>query len=98
MVSVNWTREALERLKEIHEYIRQNKPSAAISVVEGIRQKVTLLETHPRLGQRYELITDREVREIIYGHYRIPYLIIDESRIDVVGVFHGAMEIERYLK
>jgi len=60
--------------------------------------KVQLLREHPRLGQRYELIADREVRETSYGHYRIAYLIVDEKGIEVVGVFHGSMNIERHLR
>lgn len=33
----------------------------------------------------------------IYGHYRIAYLIADDDHIDVIGVFHGALDIDRYL-
>ena len=57
-----------------------------------------LLCEHPRLGQRYEPIDNREVRETSYGHYRIAYLIVSETRIDVLGVFHASMDIERYLR
>lgn len=64
----------------------------------GIFAKVQLLGEHPRLGQRYEPIADREVRESAYGHYRIAYLIVNETRIDVLGVFHASMDIERYLR
>ena len=32
------------------------------------------------------------------GHYRIAYLIKADGNIDILGVFHGAMEIERYIK
>jgi plasmid stabilization system protein ParE len=49
------------------------------------------------LGQRYEPISDREVRETFYGHYRIAYLLVNETRIEVLGVFHASMDIERYL-
>ena len=42
-------------------------------------------------------MTDRELREILYGHYRIPYLIVSEQRIEILGIFHAAMDIERYL-
>ena len=64
----------------------------------GIYDKIQLLRTHPRLGQRYEPIVDREVRETLYGHYRIAYLLVNEERIEILGVFHGAMDIERYLQ
>ncbi len=43
-------------------------------------------------------VTDREVCEILHGHYRIAYLIKTDDRIEILGIFHGAMEIERYLK
>lgn len=45
-----------------------------------------------------EKIHDYIVREILYSHYRIAYLIKTESCVEVLGVFHGAMDIERYLK
>jgi plasmid stabilization system protein ParE len=37
------------------------------------------------------------VRIVLYGHYRIAYLIASEQRIDILGVFHGSLSIERYL-
>ena len=41
--------------------------------------------------------TNNEVRILLYGHYRIAYLIKDTETIDILGVFHGALTIERYL-
>ncbi|MFN7813178.1 MAG: hypothetical protein ACK5SI_11025 [Planctomycetia bacterium] len=38
------------------------------------------------------------MRETSYGHYRIAYLIVDDTRIVLLGVFHGRMEIERHLR
>jgi len=93
-----WTREAVRWLEEIHDYIAAERPTAAHGVVAGIYNKVQLLRDHPQLGQRYEPIIDREVRVILYGHYRIAYLVRSEDRIEILGVFHAAMEIERYLK
>jgi plasmid stabilization system protein ParE len=45
----------------------------------------------------YEGIADREVRILLYGHYRIAYLIKSEDAIDILGVFHSALDIQRYL-
>ena len=42
--------------------------------------------------------TDRgEVRFLTYGHYRIAYLILQDDVVEVLGVFHGALDIDRYL-
>ena len=89
--------EAYRCLEEIHDYIAENRPEAAHKVAAAIYEKIQLLRTQPRLGQRYERIVDREVREILYGHYRIAYLVKNEHRIEVLGIFHGAMDIDRYL-
>ena len=98
MGEIVWTNEAIDSLRKIYEYIAEDSSVAAANVVGGIYDKVQLLREFPRIGQRYTRITDREVREILYGHYRIPYLIESENLIEILGVFHGAMDIDRYLK
>lgn len=97
MVEINWTREAQVWLKDIHSYIALDNPDAAGRTVAGIFARAQLLKTHPRLGHRYEADTSREVRILLYGHYRIAYLLKSENSIDIIGVFHGSLGIERYL-
>jgi plasmid stabilization system protein ParE len=41
--------------------------------------------------------TKLDFRILLYGHYRITYLIKSEEDIDILGVFHGALNIQRYL-
>lgn len=97
MAEIIWTREALRWLEDIHAYIQRDRPYAADGVIGGIYEKVQLLRHHSRIGFRYENIPDREVRIILYGHYQIAYLIVSDQRIEILGIFHAAMEIERYL-
>jgi len=33
----------------------------------------------------------------VFGHYRITYLVRDPLLIEVLGVFHAALDIDRYL-
>jgi plasmid stabilization system protein ParE len=47
------------------------------------------------LGFRYQ--GAREVRILLRDQYRIAYLIKSSTEIDILRVFHGALEIERYL-
>jgi plasmid stabilization system protein ParE len=98
MATLSWTDEAQLWLRDIHDFIAADSPAAAERVVLEIHACAQLLREHPRLGQRYWYVTDREVRILLYGHYRIAYLIdADSGNIDVLGVFHGALPIERYL-
>ncbi len=97
MAEIVWTNEAVQCLESIHGYIETNNLTAAHKVVTEIYEKVQLLERHPRLGQRYERIVDQEVREILYGHYRIAYFVKDDENVEILGVFHSAMDIDRLI-
>jgi plasmid stabilization system protein ParE len=51
----------------------------------------------PKLVYRYETESSRTVRILLYSHYRITYLIKPDGNIDILGVFHGSLDIDRYL-
>lgn len=97
MAKIRWTAEAETWLKDIYDYIAQDNPDAAGRVVEGIYNKVQLLKKYPEVGYEYRSEPEGEIRILLYGHYRIAYLFSSENTIDILGVFHGALDIERYL-
>ncbi len=98
MAQIDWTREAQIWLRDIYEFIAADNPRAAASIIQDIYTVAQGLRDHPRLGRRYEHISDREIRILVHGHYRIAYLIRDEhENIDILGVFHFALPIDRYL-
>lgn len=96
MAEINWTRESEIWLKDIYDYIAADNPDAAARTVLAIYEKAQLLRLHPRLGYKYEAEQSREIRILLYEHYRITYLIKSDSNIDILGVFHGALDIDRY--
>jgi plasmid stabilization system protein ParE len=97
MAAINWTAEAEQWLQDIFAYIATDKPEAARRVVEGIYEKAQVLKWFPEIGHRYDRYPDLNIRILLYGHYRIAYLIKPDENIDILGVFHGALEIDRYL-
>ena len=97
MVNINWTNEAEFWLKDIHDYIAQDNTRIAKKVVNEIYQKVQILKSFSQIGYPYENDEDKEIRVLLYGHYRIAYLIKDKNSIDILGVFHGSLAIEKYL-
>ena len=96
MAEINWTRESEIWLQEIYNYIAVDDPVAAARTITRIYEKAQLLKTHPRLGYRYEPEESHDVRILLYEHYRITYLIRPDGDIDIIGVFHGALDIDRY--
>lgn len=96
MAEIRWTYEAELWLKDIYDYIALDNPSAAERVIDGIYNKAQILKNHPELGHKYESPEKENIRILLYGHYRITYVILN-NRIDILGVFHGSLDIEKYL-
>lgn len=98
MAWLNWTHEAEQWLRDIHVYIAQDNPAAAQRVIQGIYDKAQLLIDFPEIGYLFRSEEEGDVRVLLYGHYRIAYwLRAGSDRIDILGVFHGAMDIDRYM-
>ena len=97
MVRIRWTEEALFWLREIRSYIAEDNPAAAQRVVRGIYDKIQTLEDFPRMGFRYTDRPEQEIRVLLYGHYRIVYQVLVDDVVEILGIYHGALDIERYL-
>lgn len=95
---VRWTDEAADWLEKVHDYIALDKPSAAQKLVKEVLQKAKLLEKFPEIGHHLSDFPERNVRVLLYGHYRIVYTIKNGEQIDILGVFHGALDLKKYLK
>ncbi len=96
-MKVVWTETAERWLRDIHDYIAMDNARAAKSVVSGLQKKAQLLSTFPEMGYVYKQTKRGNVRVLLYGHYRIAYEA-SKTQVTVLGIFHGAMDIKRYLK
>lgn len=99
MATIEWTREAEFWLKDIYYYIAEDDTDTALRVVSEIYEKVQHLSSHPKMGYYLRTADDGEIRILLYGHYRIAYLLTEEDRntVKILGIFHGAMDIDKYL-
>lgn len=98
MGRVRWTHEAARWLEEIHDYIAKDSPETALRVVREIHHRAESLTRFPERGYRYHDLPDRDIRILLWGHYRIAYLVHPSSDVEILGVFHGALDIQRYLE
>lgn len=96
MARIVWTAEASRWLQDIYDYIAADNEDAAYRTVLAIHERAETLLAFPEIGYRYR--EHPEIRVLLYGHYRIAYLITDEKDVQLLGVFHGALDLARYLK
>lgn len=95
MATITWTAEAERWLEDIFEYIAADNPNAAARTVISIYERSQMLAEFPEMGYRYRA-SSRHIRILLHGHYRIAYLIKEDGDIDILGVFHSALDIARY--
>ena len=87
-MKIIWSPLAIERTTEITEYIAQDNPVAAIKWVDTLFEKVSLLKSLPETGCIVPETHRDDIRELIYGNYRIIYSV-DKKRICVLTVRHS---------
>jgi len=73
MAELIWTSEANRWLKAIYDSIAEENVDAARNVINGIYEKTQILKTFPEMGYKYEHVSMRKIRILLYGHYRIAY-------------------------
>ena len=81
-----WAEEAKHMLMKIFDGLANDDPSMASNVVHSIYHKVQMLQESPKIGWCYPHTSKREIRVILFGHYRIVYEIHGSGYI----VIHGA--------
>ena len=87
-MKIIWSPLAIDRTTEIAEYIAQDNPSAAMIWVETLFDKVEILKSSPKSGRVVPESNRDDIRELIYGNYRIIYRV-DKKILSVLTVRHG---------
>jgi len=95
MAEIAWTDEAQRWLSDIFEYIAADNPQAAVRTVQGIYERAQDLKRFPaaRVALRRH-IASRTGIALRPLPNRVPRQ--GDGNIDVLGVFHGALDITRY--
>lgn len=88
MARLRWTRQALADLEAIGDFIARDAPSVAQVVVGRIIEAVKRLEVFPRSGRVVPKVGRDDIREVIFGSYRIVY-VENEEDVDILTVFHA---------
>ena len=86
-MKVFWTHMAYRRLEEIFSYIEKDSLNNAGRWVDKLVKKTNQLKDFPKVGRVVSEGGSANIREIIYGNYRIIYKVKDDA-IYVLTVRH----------
>jgi toxin ParE1/3/4 len=83
---------AQKDLELIGDYIARDNPRRALTFIREIRQQCKVISSRPMTYRpRSEIGVD--IRCCVFGRYSI-YFIVSDSRVRIVRILHGAMDIE----
>jgi toxin ParE1/3/4 len=89
VAGIRWTRQALSDLEAIGDFIARDAPGIAQVFVDRIFDAVQRLERFPRSGRIVPEVGREDLREVLFGNYRIVYMLSDEE-VSVLLVFHAS--------
>lgn len=87
-MKIIWSPLAVDRASEIAEYISLDNPTAANKWVENIFKKVKTLSGSPEVGRKVPEVNRKEIRELIFGNYRIIYRL-KKTFISILTIRHS---------
>jgi plasmid stabilization system protein ParE len=86
-MELKWTSKALSDLARLYEFLAlANRPAAARAVKSLTAAPISLL-VNPRIGERLDEFSPREVRRILVGKYEVRYEI-QELMIYILRLWH----------
>ena len=86
-MQIIWMPAARADLVRVHDFLAHVAPDAAARVLQRLGQAPFQLVEFPRLGERLDAYSPREVRRIMAGKYEIRYEIADAT-IFVLRLWH----------
>lgn len=90
VLRIEWSRNALEDLRQIKDYISRDSKRYAQIQIERLQAAITKAGRFPEIGRVVPEFPEGSWREILSGNYRIIYRAdLSRRRILVLAVVHG---------
>ena len=89
-MKLRWTRPALRDLEDIHAFIAERDPAAALRTARLLRAQAEGLTAHPLMGRAGRIAGTREL--VVAG---LPFVIayrVTDTIVDVLAIRHGKRE------
>lgn len=78
-----------KQLKQILEYIAQDKPSASMKFKNELKESINLIPNNPTMYVQSQYFSDKNVRDMTYKKYTIIYRIRPiKKEIEILRIFN----------
>ena len=95
MADITWTDQALDDLSSICLFISRDSSYYARVFANDIFIAAERLEQFPRSGRVVPEVGREDIREILFGDYRIIYRIIPDE-VEILTVYHSARLLDSF--
>lgn len=90
-MKVAWTRRALADLGSAYEFIAEERPEAAVRVIDRIEKAVKAIARHPEIGRSGRIDGTREL--VVPGTpFILPYRVTPKT-VELLGVIHASRRV-----
>ncbi|SDL05740.1 Plasmid stabilization system protein ParE [Pseudomonas libanensis] len=86
-MELRWTSKALSDLARLYDFLSVVNREAAARIVQSLSQAPDTLHGNPRIGERIEEFSPRDVRRLLVGHYEMRYEI-QQSTLYILRLWH----------
>lgn len=90
MVEITLAESAWSDLDSITDYIAQDSPRYAQEFGNNVLEKIEQLKDFPQSGRVVPEFLNEELRELVFGKYRVVYRIFSSNLIVVLRIIHGS--------
>ena len=95
---VIWTDNSITNITEFLDEAKEGTEKKEKTYMQKLVDYVDIIETMPEIGKNINfLISDYEVRQIIYKKHRIFYVIKEENAV-ILAIIHTRLDIGKALK
>ncbi len=86
-MELKWTSKALSDLARLYDFLSVVNRQAAALTVQALSRAPDTLLSNPRIGERIEEFSPRDVRRLLVGGYEMRYEI-QQSTLYVLRLWH----------
>ena len=90
MVNIKWTPQSLDDIESIANFIARDSDYHAQIFTTKVFKAVEHLKIFPESGRIVPELNRKEIREVIFGNYRIIYRTKGNNVVEILTVYHSA--------